>query len=787
MAIMQMLLGGTLHTLPAPETLMTATPLQRPSPSRPGTAPLEQHARRLYAAGMRMFEQSEWQAAARLFELVIKVNPEHLTARQHLGEALLEQGEAEKALRHLHYVYQRDPSAGLEAFLRALTSLANQYRVRGDTERARQVYRQVVKIAPDTPLPAGIAPLGAAASKAGGRLAPPRVAASSQREPASITPKNAASLREKETLGRGRITSLAYSPDGEILAVASSIGVYLYRLGAFRLERFLPAPAWVWSVAYAPDGAWLAAGMDDGRVRLWDPANPAVPVDIAAHNRAVRALAFSPEGTLLASGSQDGTARLWNTQTCSLQRTLQDSADEIRSLAFSPDGSLLALASENRHVLIRRIRDGALIHTLHGHRRAVRSVTFSSNGRWIASGGEDGRINFWHTGEEYPAKVLEDFMGIVSQVGFSPDNRLLVSASWDGGIRLWHPGRETIWQRLEDQRYPVSQCLFSPQGTHLSSLTVNEEVVRIWNAHNGELLKSLAHNNALYAVTVSPHQDYLAAGTSDGRVLMWTWPLHNPEPDVTLAGHQRAVRSVAFAPAGEYLVSGGDDPYLLVWKLSQSAAQRILLPPQNRGVTRLTFSPDGEWLFASTENGNIYAWQASDLWTTDHIPTEPILWAQYPHSVTDLSCAPSGDRLAAATDQGEGHTWAIQSRHAASSIRFPASAIRAIALSPTEGHIAAGNTRGGIHLWSLDGTRKHNLSAHEGAVRSLAFTPSGTVLASAGVDGRIHLWDAVAGVLLHTLEGHTQQIWQITFTPDGLHLLSASEDGTLRIWAADIK
>ncbi len=746
---------------------MTAPSLQKFSPPRSGTAPLEQHARRLYAAGMRMFEQSEWQAAARLFELVLKVNSGHLAAHRRLGEALLAQGEAEKALPHLHYVYRRDPTAGLDALLRALTAFADQCRSRGDTEKAQQVYRQVMKIAPDMPLPVGIVPPAAAPAK---------------KEPPLVAPQNAASLRESKVLGRGRITAIAYAPDGETLAVASSIGVYLYRTTTFQPERFLPAPAWVWSVAYAPDGASLAAGMDDGRVRLWNLSDPAAPADIAAHSRPVRALAFSPDGSLLASGSQDGTARLWNHRTRTLQRTIQNGVGEIRSLAFSPEGNLLALAPEGRHVLIRRLRDGALVHILHGHRQAVRSVTFSSDGRWIASGGEDGRIVFWRTGTEYPAKVLKDFMGIVSQVRFSPDNRLLASASWDGGIRLWHPGGESVWQRLEDQHHPVAQCIFSPQGTFLSSLTVNEEVVRIWNIHNGELLKSLAHNNALYAVAVSPRQDYVAAGTSDGRVLLWTWPLHASEPDVALAGHQRAVRSVAFAPKGKYLASGGDDPYILIWKLSQSAARRVALPPRSGGVTRLAFSSGGEWLFASTESGRLCAWEARALWSADLVPAEPVVWAQSPNGLTDLSI--SGNRLAAASERGDGLVWDVQSRQAVADIAFPSRAIRAISLSPAHGHIAAGGIRGDIHIWSLDGTRKHNLSAHRGAVRSLVFTPSGAVLASAGTDGRICLWDAAAGTLLHTLEDHTQQIWQLAFTPDGLHLLSAGDDGTLRVWAA---
>ena len=62
---------------------------------------------------------------------------------------------------------------------------------------------------------------------------------------------------------------VAFSPDGSLLAVATSIGVYLYDAETLDMVRFIETEEWVRSVAFSPDGLILAVGLEDGTVRLW--------------------------------------------------------------------------------------------------------------------------------------------------------------------------------------------------------------------------------------------------------------------------------------------------------------------------------------------------------------------------------------------------------------------------------------------------------------------------------------------------------------------------------------
>ncbi|KAF8290874.1 hypothetical protein DL93DRAFT_2146610, partial [Clavulina sp. PMI_390] len=126
-------------------------------------------------------------------------------------------------------------------------------------------------------------------------------------------------LRHPLTGHTGFVTSVAFSPDGAILASGSgdqSIRLWDVQTQSAKGEPLTGHTQYVRSVAFSPDGAVLASGSHDKSIRLWDVQTQSAKGEpLTGHKWSVTSVAFSPNGAVLASGSDDESIRLWDVQT----------------------------------------------------------------------------------------------------------------------------------------------------------------------------------------------------------------------------------------------------------------------------------------------------------------------------------------------------------------------------------------------------------------------------------------------------------------------------------------
>ncbi len=292
-------------------------------------------------------------------------------------------------------------------------------------------------------------------------------------------------VRQLASWGKDTGYAVAFAPGGKLLAVGSSVGIYLYDTRDLSETNLIVTGIRVRGLAFSPDGAILAGGLFDDSVRLWRVADGQLLRTLKGHTKWVRDVAISPDGAYLASASDDDTLRLWRLSDGALVRTIQVGTQGVRCVAFSPDGKVLASGDRIGAVHLWRVADGKLIQTLLGHTEWVRTVAFSPDGKLLASGSFDKTARIWQLANGELLHTLKEHTETVLSVAFSPDGAALATGSADKTIGLWRVADGASLGRLTGHEGFVFDVAFSPEGALLAS-GAEDNTIRMWNVSGEE-------------------------------------------------------------------------------------------------------------------------------------------------------------------------------------------------------------------------------------------------------------------------------------------------------------
>ncbi len=599
----------------------------------------------------------------------------------------------------------------------------------------------------------------------------------------------------KARLGKGSISEIAYSPDGTQLAVASSIGIWLYDVQAGEELALLTGHTGsVNSMVFSPDGTILASISTTGvdAVHLWDVATGMLKNTLKGHASVVTSIAFSPDGTTLAGGgdiiltvllSEDNAlftallenedlvvdvVWLWDIATGNLKNTLKGRLSIIRSITVSPDGTTLAGVNDDGTVSLWDIVSGTIKATLEGHTDGFRSVAFSPDGTTLAGVLYDGGVGLWDAATGTLKNTLKGDTDLVLHLVFSPDGTTLASGSWDDTVHLWDVTTGTLKNTLK------GGIIFSPDGTTFVGVNENDTL------QVGGMAFLQEHTGVVKSVAFSPDGATLASGYKNGDILLWdvaAGTLKN-----TLKGHTDEVNIVVFSPDGATLASvsassSGIDTVVGLWDVATGTLKNTL-EGHTSTVWSIVFSPDGMTLASGSWDGTVRLWDVA-TGTLKNI-------LEHTRGVRHAVFSPDGMTLASGSDDGGVHLWDVATGTLKNTLKghedvlivpdvFSMNSVWRVDFSPDETTLASGYENGDVLLWDVaTGTRKATLERHTNVVNSVAFSPDGTTLASGSWDDTVHLWDAASGTHKAVLEGDMLNINHVVFSPDSMMLTSGS-------------
>ncbi|GAB4526051.1 MAG: hypothetical protein Fur0018_11110 [Anaerolineales bacterium] len=614
------------------------------------------------------------------------------------------------------------------------------------------------------------------------------------------------------------VGDVAFSPDGQVLAIAQQNDVLLWLVSEWRPLRVLAAHRVpVTRLRYAPDGSLLVSAGKDGSVFVWQAADGMQVHTFRAHGGEITDMTFSPHGEWLVTTSLDQHVALW--QAVDWSKTNEIKGYAAYSAAFSPDGSLLAVGFSDKVSLI-DMHDFHVVRNLPAQ-SVPHNLTFSLDGILLASNSDlwqvsDGRHIYHWPETTHRIAFTADGLGLLvgqkiwridnglalgsleldidqtartayamDSVAFSSDYRMLAVGTQDGVVVLGLPASAQI----AANQNPVYRLL---PGDNYMNVAAAFDVP----------LAGLLDVNKL----TCEHEPFISqALTIPTAQAPWAPSLLPIYPEnlsqirrlITLGNRCAQPRGrIVFSPAGDTLVSGIGLWSLRMGSLLVQGTDLSQMPLDASTVMPdavLQFSPDGR-LVAEPRGGDILFWGAADGRWQRTIPA-------HDGRITTLAFDMSGQILASSSIDKTIHLWRVSDGTLLDTI--PGYVAERLIFTPDGKTLVsvAGDT---ARFWpiAIQGSGAQTsvavLNKESGEPRftfqglhwAYHLSPNGEYMGYVTcLDGTpahcnqqvLSLFSVTEGVIKHTFPGVKNIIQDFAFSPDSTQVAIATENAIL-VW-----
>ena len=434
------------------------------------------------------------------------------------------------------------------------------------------------------------------------------------------------------TVFLARLAHPVFSSNGEVLAAVSGTDVKLWKVDSgkkFRtIREFNGKPT---AIAFSPDGQLVAVAAVKGNmpggkseINVLEVSTGRLVKRLKRPNDSVACLQFAAQGRTLLIGTLQyepqraiGTVKIWDVVNNQLFRFDVTEGKTVSSMTVIPNNQTIVLQSGS-DVEVRDLQTWRVIRSFDppagDESESMRRSLFllSANHAVGVGFGSDGitvsavlprEIRLWDSRTGGVKNRLSREAVPDDVIAMSSNGELIAEAT-AGQVRLTEIRTGADKVLALQTRGNISAIALSADGRSL--VTADEHgSIQFWEVSTGHLTKSFETGQVITALAVDAFGQVVAAATTDRSIGVWSVPAGALKTELKKPGD--VVRALAFSPDGRTLASAGDDRNLILWELGSGKATLTFEKPDST-VTSIAFSANGQLLASGAGNESVLLW-----------------------------------------------------------------------------------------------------------------------------------------------------------------------------------
>ncbi len=414
-----------------------------------------------------------------------------------------------------------------------------------------------------------------------------------------IQTENASNLTLLAGYGNGFIHAISWSPQGNLIAAATSRGLTLFSAPDFKLQHRFLDHHHLKSLAFNDDGSLLAGGGQDGMLTIWDTRSWNILAHFRVSQVAVHIVQFSPYAPWLAFADQRNSIAVWNFENQSQISQMYGHADTPLALAFDADGQTLYSFAPREQVKRWQITEKKAKQDLYigidSLKNAALAGSFNPDGSLFAAA-QNNTVKILFTRQGTTANLLTGFSERVTQVSFSPDSKRLAVIS-GANLSMWNLSAVKGEQVFNTPLSLIPQSIqFSSDAAYILLGGASPSMLKLDDLSQTDPAELVFSDGGSLSQTLLDNFDY-ARLNSQGRIQFTC--LKDGLSTQWIIPHQ-SWNTVRLSSDGSWLISGDMKGVLQRWEPDQTVETPVwTIQPERSPILTLAVSPDKRWLAAS--------------------------------------------------------------------------------------------------------------------------------------------------------------------------------------------